>query len=723
MVTVNITEKGGQTETLQFDKPEITIGRVQSNDIVLPKANVSKRHAKILNESGSIVVVDAKSTNGTYINGNRIDAPYDWQDGDRIFVGDYTLELETDAAKDEPVPPPPPDDEESAETQTRADPQLDAVLEEDEWAGEGEFKDEWSDEWDENWDDGSEPLSTQENFDDQLSDLVNEASANASAEPDTGDVVGEEAHAERVVDDAMQAPLDDPGNEPLADAKAGLEAEPLIEATSGVEDSFQAGAAADKAEPLIEAKSGVEDSFQNDAEVDEPEPLIEAKSAVEESTSTRPASSARSASQRRPDSYALASRTVHDRLIESLDLRRLSVEDMGDEELRSRTREAVEDIVSGMVAEAKLPSDVDPQELIETVLNEALGLGPLEDLLEDDSVTEIIVNGPHQIYVERAGRLQNTGRAFSSSQAVLGVIERIVAPIGRRIDESSPMVDGRLRDGSRVNAIIPPLAINGPCLTIRKFTRKPLQAQDLVRFGTLPKRVADFLDTCVKARKNVIISGGTGSGKTTTLNVISGFIPTEERIITIEDAAELKLAQPHVVGLEARPPNIEGKGAITIRELVRNALRMRPDRIVVGECRGGEALDMLQAMNTGHEGSLTTVHANGPRDALARLETMVLMSGMELPIRAIRDQIASAADIVLQQSRFPDGSRRVTHVSEVTGMEGDVISMQDIFVFEQQGFDDQGKVVGELKPTGVVPKFYESLTAMGLHSDFSIFQE
>jgi pilus assembly protein CpaF len=413
---------------------------------------------------------------------------------------------------------------------------------------------------------------------------------------------------------------------------------------------------------------------------------------------------------------------VHERLLRSLDLRRLNVERMDDGELRSRTRAAVEEIVRAM-QKAREIDGVDTEALIDEVLHEALGLGPLEELLSDDSVTEILVNGPSQVWVEREGKLTLTDRRFSSDQAVLGVIERIVAPIGRRVDESSPMVDARLKDGSRVNAIVPPLSLRGPCLTIRKFTREPMQIDDLVAKGTLTAEIATFLETCVKARKNMVISGGTGSGKTTTLNVLSSFIPEGERIITIEDAAELKLEQPHVVSLESRPPNVEGKGAIAIRDLVRNALRMRPDRIVVGECRGGEALDMLQAMNTGHDGSLTTVHANGPRDALSRLETMVLMSGMELPLRAIRDQIASAVDIVVQQIRFPDGSRKVTHVSEITGIEGDVIAMQDLFVFEQKGFDADGRVTGRYRATGVIPRFYETLKAMGIKADLSIFQK
>jgi pilus assembly protein CpaF len=334
-----------------------------------------------------------------------------------------------------------------------------------------------------------------------------------------------------------------------------------------------------------------------------------------------------------------------------------------------------------------------------------------------------MVNRADQIYIERSGRIESCDRSFSSDRAVLGVIERIVAPIGRRIDESSPLVDARLRDGSRVNAIIPPLALKGPCLTIRKFSREKYKMDDLLRFGSIGPGMAEFVQMCVTARKNVVVSGGTGSGKTTTLNIISNFIPPGERILTIEDAAELQLHHEHWIQLESRPPNIEGKGQITIRDLVRNSLRMRPDRIIVGECRGGEALDMLQAMNTGHDGSLTTAHANAPRDALARLETMVLMSGMDLPIRAIREQIASAIDVIVHQSRFSDGTRKITHVTEVTGMEGDIITMQDIFVFKQEGFDEGGRVRGRYVPSGFVPAFYEDLQRRGIAVNMNIFRE
>jgi pilus assembly protein CpaF len=333
-----------------------------------------------------------------------------------------------------------------------------------------------------------------------------------------------------------------------------------------------------------------------------------------------------------------------------------------------------------------------------------------------------MVNAKDQIYIERTGRLEKTHLRFSSDRAILNVIERIVSPIGRRIDESSPTVDARLKDGSRVHVIIPPLAIKGPTITIRKFSKVPYAIDDLIRFGSLTEKMSEFLKIAIKTRKNIIVSGGTGSGKTTLLDVLSNFIPEDERILTIEDAAELKLNQPHVVALEARPANIESRGAISIRELVRNALRMRPDRIIVGECRGGEALDMLQAMNTGHDGSLTTLHANSPRDALSRLETMVLMSGMELPVKAIREQIRSAIDLIVQQTRFKDGARRISAISEVQGMEGDTIVLQDIFLFETGEIDRDGKITGRFKSTGFVPKFVEELRAHRIDVPQEIFQ-
>jgi pilus assembly protein CpaF len=358
--------------------------------------------------------------------------------------------------------------------------------------------------------------------------------------------------------------------------------------------------------------------------------------------------------------------------------------------------------------------------MLEQITDEILGLGPLEPLLRDETITEVMVNGPQQVYIEREGRLEMTNVTFQNDEHVMKIIQRIIAPIGRRIDESSPMVDARLADGSRVNAIIPPLSLVGPVLTIRKFAATPFTVEDLIRFGTATPDMFEFLEACVKARLNVFVSGGTGSGKTTMLNILSSFIPDDERIVTIEDAAELQLRQEHVITLEARPSNIEGKGAIPIRELVRNALRMRPDRIVVGECRSGEALDMLQAMNTGHDGSMSTGHANTPRDMLSRLETMVLMAGMDLPLKAIREQIASAVDLIVHQNRLKDGTRKIVNITEVQGMEGDVIVMQDIFVFEQTAVVE-GKIEGRLRPTGIRPKFVEKFEVAGIHLPPNVF--
>ena len=576
--SVILTEKGGATQRLDFECEEITIGRVDENVICLPKGNISKKHTKIVVKDGKIIVLDLKSTNGTYVNGKKLAGPQVISPDDKVFIGDFILNVE------------PPD----------LGPGVEPVLQDGDEAAE-------------------QPTMT----------------------PSRPRYVGTEATRRE-------------GDPPPPVAAPPPPKAPVI------------GLAGD---------------------------------------------------------YAATLQLAHDRLIEALDLRRLDLERLGSDELWKKTESTVRQIVTRMDQTGELDPHLDREELVQDVINEALGLGPLETYLADETVSEIMVNSPTQVYVERAGRLERVEKAFSSPQAVLGVLERIVAPLGRHIDESSPLVDARLPDGSRVNAIIPPLALKGPCITIRKFKRELLTSDDLIGFGALTPKMAQFLDTCVKVRRNLVISGGTGSGKTTLLNVLSGYIPAQERIVTIEDAAELQLPQEHWIQLEARPANIEGKGQITIRDLVRNTLRMRPDRIVVGECRGGEALDMLQAMNTGHDGSLTTLHANSTRDALARLETMVLMSGMELPIRAIRDQIANAVHLVIQQTRFADGSRKVTAISEISGMEMDVLSMQDIFEFRQEGFDDQGAVVGRFVPTGLVPRFYDDLQRRGIPVDMDVFRE
>ena len=384
-------------------------------------------------------------------------------------------------------------------------------------------------------------------------------------------------------------------------------------------------------------------------------------------------------------------------------------------------RRQIEEIFSRVVDEESLAlTRAERLRMLEQITDEIIGLGPLEPLLRDDTVTEIMVNGPRQVYIERNGRLELTNVVFQNDDHVMRIIDRIIAPIGRRIDESSPMVDARLTDGSRVNAIIPPLSLVGPVVTVRKFSASPFTVDDLIRFGTATPEMFDFLRACVEARLNIFMSGGTGSGKTTTLNVLSSFIPNDERIITVEDAAELQLRQEHVVTLESRQPNIEGHGAVPIRELVRNCLRMRPDRIIVGECRGGEALDMLQAMNTGHDGSMSTGHANSPRDMLSRLETMVLMAGVDLPLRAIREQVSAAVDLIVHQSRLKDGSRRIQYITEVQGMEGDIIVMQDVFLFEQTGVIE-GKIQGRLRATGIRPKFVEKFEIMGIHLPRGLF--
>jgi pilus assembly protein CpaF len=414
------------------------------------------------------------------------------------------------------------------------------------------------------------------------------------------------------------------------------------------------------------------------------------------------------------DAYLDLKRRIQDRLLAELD----PTMDISHTDEVRRTIEEMYDTI--LAQESIILSRAERQRLFEQIVAEILGFGPIEPLLADETITEIMVNGPDRIYIERKGKIEKVSAAFESDEHLMRIIDRIVAPLGRRIDESSPYVDARLPDGSRVNAIIPPLSLIGPVLTIRKFARIPLTIENMIDFGTITPEAMEFLKACVIARLNIIVSGGTGSGKTTFLNILSGFIPDDERIITVENAAELQLRQEHVVTLESRPPNIEGKGEVSIRDLVINCLRMRPDRIVVGECRGGEALDMLQAMNTGHDGSLTTAHSNSPRDTLARLETMCLMAGMDLPLRAIREQVASAVDLIVHQERMKDGSRKVVNITEVQGMEGDVIVMSDLFVFEQTGIES-GKVIGRLRPTGIRPKFIEQIEAANIYLPPSIF--
>ncbi len=414
------------------------------------------------------------------------------------------------------------------------------------------------------------------------------------------------------------------------------------------------------------------------------------------------------------DTYADLKTRVQNRLLSeldpSMDITRVS-------EVRNTIQEMFEQVLA---EENIVLSRPERQRLFEQISAEILGYGPIQTLLEDDTITEVMVNGAKNIYIERAGKIVRVPVAFESDEHVLRIIDRIVAPLGRRIDESSPYVDARLPDGSRVNAIIPPISLVGPVLTVRKFARNPITLEQLIEYGTITPEALQFLKACVESRLNLVISGGTGSGKTTLLNILSQFIPADERIVTVENAAELQLRQEHVVTLESRPPNIEGRGEVTIRQLVINCLRMRPDRIIVGEIRDEAALDMLQAMNTGHDGSMTTAHSNSPRDTLARMETMVMMAGMELPVRAIREQVSSAIDLIVHEERMRDGTRKVVNITEVSGMEGDVITMTDIFVFEQSGFEG-GKIIGRLRPTGLRPKFMDKIESSGIHLPPSIF--
>jgi pilus assembly protein CpaF len=417
------------------------------------------------------------------------------------------------------------------------------------------------------------------------------------------------------------------------------------------------------------------------------------------------------------DPYFELKSNIHRRLIEEIDLNQLT------EKQGSGLRDQIKDAINHLLMEESgLLTSSDRERLVEDILNEAMGLGPLEQLLRDPSISEIMILGPSLVYVERNGKLTESRVRFKDDSHLLQIIDRIVSAVGRRVDETQPLCDARLKDGSRFNCVIPPLALDGPLVTIRKFSKDPLKVDDLIRFGSLTPAAAELLRGFVQARLNIVISGGTGSGKTTLLNVLSSFIPEDERIVTIEDTAELQLQQKHIARMETRPPNLEGKGEITMRDLVKNSLRMRPERIVVGECRSGETLDMLQAMNTGHDGSLTTLHANAPRDAIRRMETMVMMAGYDLPQRAIREQIASAVHVIIQASRLSDGSRRVMNITEVVGMEGEVVLLQDIFHFVQHGMDENHKIIGEFKPTGIRPKFLDVLKAEGVEIDDSLFE-
>ena len=622
MIRVVYRDPESQREVqADFETEHVRVGREGSNELVLPYMEVSRYHAELL-VGGNAVTLTDRSTNGTYVNGERVFGKQILNAGDRVGIGNVVLTVYTEE-------------------------QLQAA-------------------WDE----------------------YNRAQAAAQGQY-PAEYYQQQAYAQ-------------PGGGGLTHEGAGH--------STAQQPAYDTSQAQYNAEHY---QQGGHTPAGHTAEHGNAMILHQA-----EGGAVVPASRAAPSYYGGESAPVDLKRRVHRRLLQYMDLKTLDMAKVAEAELRERASNLLYDIIAEL--EADLDPSIDRDLLIKEVLNEALGLGPLEDFLDDDSITEIMVVNKDQIYVERSGRIEFTGKTFTAHEAVLAVIERIITPLGRRIDESSPLVDARLKDGSRVNAIIPPLAIKGPCITIRKFGKKSLRMDDLIGFGSVNPQIASFLEKCVLGHKNIIISGGTGSGKTTLLNCLSSFIPNSERIITIEDAAELRLPQDHVVSLETRPANLEGKGEYAIRELVKNSLRMRPDRIVVGECRGGEALDMLQAMNTGHDGSLTTGHANSPRDMIARLETMVLMAGMDLPIKAIREQIASAIHVIVQQSRFSDGTRRVTHVTECVGMDDDGrLHLEDIFKYQQRGMTEDGKVMGEIVLTGYIPSFIPDLINSGIISDGS----
>jgi len=629
MIRIVYRDPESQREVTQdFDGEHVRMGREGSNELVLPYMEVSRFHAELFISDRAVTLTD-RSTNGTYVNGERVFGKQMMQGGDRIGIGNCVLTVYT---HDQLFP-----DQAAA---------------------------------------GQEQAYPAEYYQQQAypAEYYQQQAYEAGQQSGHGLGRAEQYQPAEQYDAAAYAQAH--GNYPV---QAGYDA---AGGTAQLDPNHAVGHASGALVPA--------------------------------------GANGHAAALHYPEGTAPVDlkRRVHRRLLQYMDLKTLDMNQLAEDELRGRARALLVDIIAEL--EHDIDQGIDRELLMKEVLDEALGLGPLEDFLADESITEIMVVNKDKIYVEQHGKITFTGKTFTSHEAVLAVIERIITPLGRRIDESSPLVDARLKDGSRVNAIIPPLAIKGPCITIRKFGKKGLNIDDLINFGSVTPQIASFLQKCVLGHKNIIISGGTGSGKTTLLNALSSFIPGHERIVTIEDAAELRLPQEHVVSLETRPANLEGKGEYSIRDLVKNSLRMRPDRIVVGECRGGEALDMLQAMNTGHDGSLTTGHANTPSDMLARLETMVLMAGMDLPVRAIREQIASAVHVIVQQNRFPDGSRRVTHVTEVVGIEDTGrVRLEDIFKFQQRGLGEGGAVEGEIVLTGYIPSFIPDLINSGVISDGS----
>lgn len=704
MLTIVIEEEGRPSRTVSVNRFPCRIGRGREVEVPLAGWRVARVHAELHRVGLGIKLVDMGTIIGTRVNGERVVEYGPLSSRDEILVAGYRIHVQEDR---------------------RADT-VDVEV------GRLEARD-------------GRPASRAERMDDELpQELLGSRARAVTAEE--GLLSGVQASSRPGATEGVRSPLE--ALETVeADGKGRFEAGGAVH----VEDWPSAGLPApsnhlDAPRPAASAASagpdrawadgqptgmgaGKSGSSSTDGErsslsvLSAPSVIgdaaIAANGASDDQANAR---ARRSLHQKAAREQARAlgwRRMVHRQLLEMIDLRRSNLAQYSTEQLRAEVQSAVEGIVAGL---PDLPADIDRAQLVQDTVDEAVGLGPLERLMVDPLVSEIMVNSATDIFIERQGRLEQVPLAFSDDDAIRNVIERIVAPLGRRIDESSPLVDARLPDGSRVNAIIPPVALKGPTITIRRFNRTVMTPQTLVANGSASAQMMAFLSICVREQKSIIVSGGTGSGKTTLLNVLSNLIPVGERLITIEDAAELKLGHPHLVSLESRPPNAEGRGAITIRDLVKNALRMRPDRIIVGECRGAEALDMMQAMNTGHEGSLTTIHANAPRDVLSRLEVLMLMAGLELPLAALREQVASAVDLIVHQARFPDGSRRITSITEVCGVESGRIQTQEIFRFEQTG-RKHDRVQGRFVATQQIPSFYEALRDRGVAVDLGIFED
>ncbi len=674
---------GNRRKSFKVKGEVCTIGSARSNDLVLETKAMAKRHVELRLTAAGVHITDLGSMSGTWVNKERVSDYGPLSDLDEIVVGDVSVVLDgMPVIGDDFIGRP------SGELLDQSSNVDDDYFEEKPKRG-GFFSFLKSDlDDDDEIEEEVKPVAKvrakrkgsirEDHIDSEAS--VNGHAINGGA--NNGTSTADRTDSESLTRTDDNTVINGANSNHSSHAKA-------INATNEGQHNGVNGTASTIAAPL-------------ETPVVEPEPEELDEAQIEQD-----------------NEMARWSRIVHDQLLNQMDLRRKDVNRMSDDQLREESEALINQIITKLAKQ--IPDDIDTDILRQHVLNEAVGLGPLEQFLEDDDVTEIMVNNYEEIFVEKGGRIVKSKYQFSSDATVYSVIERIITPIGRRIDESSPIVDARLKDGSRVNAVIPPLALKGPSLTIRKFPKHRMQFSDLVKFGSTSQQMVDFFQICVESHKNIIVAGGTGSGKTTLLNVLSNFIPDADRIVTIEDAAELKLVQPNLVSLESRPPNLEGKGDVSIRDLVKNSLRMRPDRVVIGECRGGEAIDMLQAMNTGHDGSLTTIHANTPRDVISRLEVLVLMAGMDLPVTAIREQVASAVHLIVQQSRFPCGSRKITKVTEVVGVESGTVQLQDIFEFKQNGLGEDGKVRGVFRPTGFIPTFYDDLRAMGLEVDISVF--